>query len=234
MYDLDEREIIDDDSLKALIGKNEAKTVIANLQVPEDIDLNDDYTIIVKTEDYICNQKYKDIKVIRNQKKLEIVNFETPGIASCGEQIDVKVEVENLGLDDQEFSLIFKSNALNIDEKIQNIKIEKYGDKNKITKEFSAEIPEDQKEGEYELAIILQGNERLVQTKNFRLNCLDGLFFEKASDSDAIKLKSIVEEQSDKDESMNRNTIVLALMLLTSFVSIAFLFLSHKIFYGKK
>ena len=132
------------------LGDGRTRTVKMDLEIPEDLNLEDDYVIFVKAKDSKCGQNYKSIKINRPQNALVISKFNLPESAICGETLTAEITVENVGSQDQQAALTLKNNDLEIDERT-TFELEEYGQEDKETLKFTFEIPNDIETGEYEI-----------------------------------------------------------------------------------
>ncbi len=153
LYDLDEDESVKDaeDDIKIKPGKSE--TIELEIKIPDDVEENDfAIYVFVEDEEERCNSEYVEIDIEREKHKVIIENIEiTPELVSPGNDIKVKVDIENIGSSDEDFYIKIENSELNISEKTEEFEIEEYGEDDKETKTFYVKIPENAEEKDYEI-----------------------------------------------------------------------------------
>lgn len=175
LYDLDSDRSVDSMDSYGTINSDRSRTFKLNFEVPEDLDLEDNYAFFVKAEDNICAQDYLKLDNLRRlNDKLYISRFDMPSEVSCGDAVNAKVTVDNIGSNDQNGVIIYlKNRELKIDESSPRISIEQYGESDRESKEFTFLIPDNVLTGDYtiESSVSYSGvTEKL--TKKIRVNCL--------------------------------------------------------------
>jgi hypothetical protein len=158
LYDLSEGETIEEDKEKIKIKSGESETVELNIEIPKDLeDIDNKFYIFVKTEDKdnrtICNEDYTEVNIDRESDDVIIENLKiSPMIVSPGSILDVTVEVENIGSDEQEdIYVTLEIEELDIKEKSEEFDIEEFGEDDKKRLNFLLKIPKDAEEGTYSL-----------------------------------------------------------------------------------
>jgi len=174
LYDMDEENTIEDkkDSMDVDEGKNEDFEF--TITVPNDIE-DHDYAIFVLAEgkngETLCNEKYVEINLERKDHDVIVSDvIISPEISFPGGDIDVKVDVENIGNDEEDVTIQIKNTELGILVTSEEFEIEEYDEDDFESKSFNIQIPEDAEEKEYELTVTVyfdNGDEKHTLTKNF-------------------------------------------------------------------
>jgi len=232
LYDLTKNKSVAENTGSVDVSEGKRQTIRLDLTIPYDLDLDHPYELFVKAEDDICNQNHSKIELQRHSEKLIITEFELAKEAKCGGDIITQLGVKNIGASDQNVSITLKNNQLNINEEINGLDIEKFGKKDKMDKEFSIKIPENSKNGEYIVNLNVRGKEILSESRTIKIKgCDERDTTEKEKQTRVIEtlqlnngLEGNITEQSYAKAS---NTILIALMLLTTFVGLAFLFFCY-------
>ena len=165
LYNIDE----DDDEIevesdKETIKIGDSKNFELELYVPNDFNEGDRYVLFVKAyedgeEDTQCAQKIIDVEFERENSDLKIKKLEIPSSVYPGKYLDVFINVENLGDDNEDAYIILNINKLGISEKTESFELEEYGEDNSFSEILSIKIPEDADEGNYTLNVLVDGEE---------------------------------------------------------------------------
>ena len=165
LYNIDE----DDDEIKVESDKEtikigDSKNFELELYVPNDFNEGDRYVLFVKAyedgeEDTQCAQKIIDVEFERENSDLKIKKLEIPSSVYPGKYLDVFINVENLGDDNEDAYIILNINKLGISEKTESFELEEYGEDNSFSEILSIKIPEDADEGNYTLNVLVDGEE---------------------------------------------------------------------------
>lgn len=161
-----------DDREKSVESKDEKvkekddKTFKLKIDVPDNFDNGDNYLIFVKAyedgeEKIQCNQNAVEISLER--EKHDVIIKDTtiaPQIIYSGKNIDVFVDIKNVGEKNENVYVILENSALKIYEKSETFELEKYGDNDFSTKMFFVKIPSNAKEGKYPLKIKIMFNDK--------------------------------------------------------------------------
>ncbi|MFH1802980.1 MAG: Ig-like domain-containing protein [archaeon] len=152
------------------LGDKRSRTVRLDLEIPEDLDIEDDeFVIFVRAKDDECGQEYIPISINRPNNDLVISDFGIPIDAICGEVIEAEVKVENLGAEDQQATLTVVNDDLEIDGRT-TFDIEQYGNEDKESRKFTFEIPNDIETGEYEIEAKVSYAINKVETLSRTIN----------------------------------------------------------------
>ena len=162
LYDIEEDESIEDEKENVKIKSGKSETVELEIKIPDDVESND-FAIYVYVEDDEdrCNSDYVLIEIERQDNDLRIKeSLLNPILAYPGGNIDVFVDVENQGSNDEEdIYFTVKNNELGIYVKEGPFEIEEYGEDDTLTKTLRVQIPVNAKEGEYSFDIGVEGKE---------------------------------------------------------------------------
>ncbi len=172
--DGDKSEADTDDSLEVKSGRTE--NIKLNLEIPQDLDTNDDYVLLITAEDNICNQEYIPINFVRSKDKIIIDDISLPENAICGDIINSEVSVFNIGKDNQNNVVVSLTNSkLKLNQKSTAFKLEKYGDNDREDSEFSFTIPNNVESGDYDIRVdVGYGNGFISSsTKKINIQCVN-------------------------------------------------------------
>tara|TARA_Y100000310_G_scaffold114158_1_gene112656 strand:+ start:3021 stop:8414 length:5394 start_codon:yes stop_codon:yes gene_type:complete len=160
LYNIDE-----DDEEKSIesndeeVKEDDSETFKLEIDVPNDFDDGDDYVIFVKAyedgeEDTQCNQNAVGIDLEREKHEVIIKDVSiTSQIIYSGNNINVFVDVENVGSKDEDVYVTLENSALEISEKSETFELEEHGNDDFFTHMFFVKIPNNAKKGEYPLSI---------------------------------------------------------------------------------
>jgi|GEM_PF-2675169 hypothetical protein len=148
----DEEEIEDEDS----------ETFDLTLDLPEDLNENDDYILYVKAyedgdEDENCNEESIDIDIEREDHDVRIEEvIVNPNIANCGDLVSISVEVQNEGTkDEDDVSVKVSNNILGLNQVSNKFNLEENDDEDSAIKRFTFTIPKNTQEGNYGISAIV-------------------------------------------------------------------------------
>ena len=153
LYDIEEEESIEDIEENLDVDEGEYEEFDFNFTIPSDVE-SEDFAIYVyvEGEDDECNSNYVEVGIERKKHQVVISDIITDRESiSPGEEIEVKVKIENQGRSDEDVFILVEIPSLNVSQKSEEIEIEKYGDKNKETEVFYLRIPEKAQYGYYDI-----------------------------------------------------------------------------------
>jgi hypothetical protein len=155
LYDLtsDTYEASKSDDLSLRAGQS--SSISLALKIPEDLDLTDDFVIMVKAEDELCNMNYIPVAIRRPKHIVKITSFFLPERAYCGETINAEVKIENSGSSDENVYLNLNNKNLSLDKSTDNFNLEKYSGSNKVEKTISFIVPDNVANGTYPIRLSL-------------------------------------------------------------------------------
>jgi len=147
------------------IEEGEDETFILSIKIPtdsRDISEDENYRLYIKAfdddnEDEECIQDSVslDIKLEKHDIKIEESSRLLPSTAYCGETVTLIVDVTNVGEKDEDVTLSVENSALFINEVSDTFEIENFDsdNNNEGSRTFRFDIPEDAREGDYNLNI---------------------------------------------------------------------------------
>ena len=184
LYDFTEDNEIENIDDTISIDENDKDKIEFEIKVDEDLEEDNKHFIYAKAADEdnesICNEKYLEIEIERERHNVIIDSFELPEKALCGDWIDSKVSVKNIGKRDEDVYLKIENKELNISAKSDEFELKKFDadnkDKHKATKDFSIKIPENINvkniSGNYKIkATAVYGSRETVSEKNIAVEC---------------------------------------------------------------
>ncbi len=154
-------DITDEDSVKSMndnikIKRMDGDTLNFVLDVPEDIDVDNDYAIFVRVVDkgeVYCNEDFVKINLERSDDNVVIDNFRIVGSdLICGNYVFVEGKIKNLGMSGQD-DVVFavKNSDFNISEESEKFELEEFGKDDSVKKSFGFRIPDDSEAGSYKI-----------------------------------------------------------------------------------
>lgn len=221
---IDERVEVDEDATEILN---------LELQIPSDLDLDDDYVLFVKVDDDICNQEHVSLDIKRPASKVVISEFEIPDKVSCGDVVSVEIEIENVGSKDKDVSIALASGKLGVSEKSGTFKLEKYGEDDRETRKFTFSVDDDLKPGVYTVIASVSYSGKIERVSHdLEVTCLEevvqDLYVGAPPVYDTLNLGGEVEGSSERP-----NYLSIAVMLGMAFVLAAVLIAGYFVV-GKK
>ena len=153
LYDLDKDEAVEnvDDNLKVKEGKDEDLKL--TLKVPNDIELDDDFALLVvagEDDDKFCNQAYVEIGFNKEKHKVVINEVSSDRTEySAGDRVNLKVDLDNIGQNDEDVYILVSNSALNLSVKSEKFEIK---EDDSETQEIYFDLPSDEK-GNYEFLV---------------------------------------------------------------------------------
>lgn len=154
LYDIDKDKSIESVESEGDVDSDRSRTFRLYMDIPEDLDTENQHAFFVKAEDDLCAQDYLLLTNLeRKDDDLQITTFDAPGTLACGESGTVRVRVENVGNDDQRnIAITLLNRELDITETSERFTLDSYGDDNdRETQEFLITVPQDAEAGEYDL-----------------------------------------------------------------------------------
>ena len=145
------------------LDEDEDDTVELILEIPEDIDTDNDLIVFVSTyedgnDNEQCDWEYEDGLDFKRRK--HDVNIEkiliSPSTVKAGKTVDVKVDVENVGdRDEEDVYVKVKNGELSVDKRSELFDVDSYekGDDDEYSVTITFTVPEDAEEDNYDLEI---------------------------------------------------------------------------------
>ncbi len=243
LYNVNEEKSIVEDSGDVKLEEGRREIIRFELDIPEDLDLNDNYVLFVRAKDGICNQVSMKLDLERPKDKIMISEFSLPEKAVCGDTVSSKLKVENFGSEDRDVVLSVRSNKLNINEKTETIELEEFGNDDSFSREFKWALPANIETGEYTITALVEGSLiNVVENKKIDIECGDNESEEEEpvesrglESVGAIKLNNdSARGESKENNSKGNNVLLISIMLLATFVGVAFLFFVYYVSREKK
>ncbi|HRZ85607.1 MAG TPA: tandem-95 repeat protein, partial [Candidatus Paceibacterota bacterium] len=157
LYNLDEDKYLADEKTKVNLKKGESENYEIEIEIPKDIDDSDKFAILVIVEDGICNLKYNEISLEREEDAISIERFYiNPSPAEKGEIVDFNVKVKNIGTEEQEgLKIKIENSDLDLSLTSESFDLEEYDEDDTATKMIEWNIPEDIENGEYKITATI-------------------------------------------------------------------------------
>ena len=166
LYNLDEDdEISSVESDSVNINDGDTETFELELEVPKssDLDTADTYVLYIKAyedgdEEDNCNQDSLNLNLKRESHDVVVKDITLiPSSVTCGENIEIKVDVENQGTkDEDDVYIIVKNSELGLNLESNKFDLDKYsGSEESATKRFNFVIPAGASAKEYLLEAVV-------------------------------------------------------------------------------
>lgn len=239
LYDLSEDESIESIETEATISSNRDREIkFRDLEIPEDLDLDNDYVLLLTAEDDICNLDYKTINIDRQEDNIIISEFNLPETAKCGATIQVEIEVENLGSDDHDVTIEIENRPLGISESSEKFTLNEFDEKDdKETKTFTLQIPEDAIPEQYTIRANIDTYEQITETQTIKITCDQTQNFVTEGPS-TITLSSEESQLNSKtSKAISKKSMIYTLLisiLLLTIVLLGILFYNNKYLWKTK
>jgi len=161
-YDITDNKIIEKDSKTLSINKNKNKIIGFEFDIGVNLDADNNYALLTVINDDQCNQEFKKIDLVRKDNEVIINKIEIKqNELICGDPLNLKVYVQNIGNNDQDVYIKLKNSKLKIDEQTEGFKLEKFDKDDSEKREFNLNIPDNIKSGPYTLRTeISYGNQK--------------------------------------------------------------------------
>lgn len=157
------------------VKAGQTTTTSLSIKVPENLDLVDEFVLMLKAEDDICNMNYIPLSIRRPRHIVKITSFFLPDEAFCGETVNAEIKVENTGSNDENVYINLKNQNLSFDKSSDKFTLEKYSGSNKASKTLSFAVPDDATNGTYaiRLSVYYSDENRMeFMSKNIEvINC---------------------------------------------------------------
>ena len=159
LYNIDEDdEIESEESNDEEVDEGDSETFKLEIEVPDDFE-DDDYLIFVKAyedgeEETQCNQKVVEIDLEREKRKVIIKEVSiNPQIVYSGNNINIFVDLQNIGSNDEDVYLTLENTILEISETSETFELEEFDQDDTSTQIFFVTVPSDAKAGDYQFII---------------------------------------------------------------------------------
>jgi len=209
------------------------------LDIPNDIDTENDYVIFVRVVDgdeVYCNEEFVKIDLERAEDDVRIESFKIvesskddpvgPEDLVCGDSFSVEGRIKNFGSSDQD-DVVFsvKSSELEIFEKTEEFELEGFGDDDDVRKSFSFKIPGDALKGVYEIeGVVSYGSDEVSMIVDLDLGkCRE--FSVSSSVIEPVGLNGVFSESAREDENELGFVVLIGGLILLVVVLVGFLFL---------
>lgn len=225
LFDITEDEIIQEAEESISIEEDDDSSVDILLEVPEDIEEDSKYAILVVADDSgeeVCNQKYVKINIKRQKDRVLVSEIKIPENLVCGDIATMEITVDNIGRNDANVFLRVENNGLNISKETEDFTIEKYGDKDSITKKIDIEIPSGAKAGQYSIKTVLRG--KGIEIKTYENIITLEQCKEIQESSNEIETIKILSRQ---EQAIQRNTSTWIILILIATGAILLIYLVY-------
>lgn len=152
-------ELKNEESNDEKIDNGDTENFELELSVPKDFDEDDDYLVYVKAyeedeEETQCIQKVVKVNLDREKHNVVIGDLIlSSDTFYAGDNLDVFVEVENIGSSDEDVYLTLEVLNLGISERTDTFELEEFGQDDFDARTFYAKIPSTANEGDYTLRV---------------------------------------------------------------------------------
>jgi len=176
LYDLTEDEVVENYDYTTEVNENSGRILNVELRTPYDLPEENDYALFVQINDEdeeYFNEDYVRINLDRENYKVVIDKIEFVDQVSCGNYLNVKVKVRNMGSDDVMTYFKIENSVLKINERTEDFELEAYEGKDSMTKTFRFKIPDEVEKEIYGIKVstYFEGK-RFIDTKNIVVDCV--------------------------------------------------------------
>jgi hypothetical protein len=217
LYDITDDDEIDDITDSLSVDGTDTETIKFELDVPQDLDEDNDYAIFVKAEDGSnCNEEYIPISIKRKSHDMVINLLDiSPLDAYCGDLLHINTRVKNEGTKNENAYLVLENKVLNIYEKSEEFKIEKYGEDDEYKSSFDVKIPDNAQTGKYEIkAQLVYGSETSSLLKEITVNCKNVEAQEQNMQTEPVKLEGTPQQAIVEGHTNNVIILIAALVVI--------------------
>jgi len=177
LYDVTENEVIEKEKDSFNIKSDEYEYSDFNFFISEDLNEDNEYAIFVYVEnEQVCNDDYKRVTINRKEHNVVIEDFEIKEGESfaCGDYLNTKVEVKNIGANEEDVYIRIRNQDLGINYKSEGFSLEEYGESDSEAREFGLVISDNSTAGEYVLKAEVIFNNRVsyVEKKIILRECM--------------------------------------------------------------
>ena len=170
LYDLEEEDSVKKINENLRVKDRDSETLDFEIEIPNDIE-NEEFALYVYAEDKngLCNSAYKEIEILRKDHDVVIERIEiNPSIVSSGDEIEVVVDVKNLGTEEEEAYIKLEIPEIKFSKTSEKFDIEEFGEDDEKTERFFIVLPSNLSEKEYELkASVFFGKESNYSVMSF-------------------------------------------------------------------
>lgn len=229
LYNLDRDRSEEDTSVESEVRSGAARIVRTDMDIPTDIEIDHDYALFVKAiEGDQCAQSYSLLTLEWPQNLIEIDNVEMPRTVSCGDQVNSRVRVDNLGTREQSVIVSLENSRLDMDLDSSLFTLEEAGEDDSQTSEFSFTVPEDAESGSYDIKIVARyGSKTVTETRTVDVICVEETvagsetLAQPIEGESALILNTAREMLNGKSENVKDRASILAFMSLNFLLVIA-------------
>jgi hypothetical protein len=152
LYDIVEEDSLDKFEDKIKIDENDDAKIEFDLEIPSDFEDSEFAVYFYVEGEDLCNTDYVNIDIERKKHDVRIDKINVnPDPARPGEEIEVQVSIENLGLKSEDVIIEIEIPALGVNDGTEEFEIEEYGEDDSEKQEFLITIPQSFSEGNYEI-----------------------------------------------------------------------------------
>lgn len=211
LYDLTNDEVVEREKDSFDISVNAFEYSDFEFVIPKDLDENNDYSVFVYVESGDnCNQDYKEIKINRKEDEIIIDRFDlTEGIYSCGDYLNSRVSVSNLGNKNQDVYIKISSSGLGINERSETFELERFGESDSENKDFILKISDNAAAGEHTIKAEAYFKGRMVAKEQSIVLGECKLKKVDSAPAGAVKLAGVLSEVSDVSKGISFWDLVL-------------------------
>ena len=216
LYDSDKEKSVDRFRENEEIKRDSSRILRLNFDIPEDVDDDNNHILFIKaSSEGQCTQLSREINIDRPEDLVEIVSFNIPSSAECGETIISNINVENLGSDDKEVNLEISNSALSI-RHVERFEIENFGDDDEVSRDIKIKIPDNSRNGNYSIRALINYDGGLF-TKSYDLevtNCKVQSIRVSQGEEDNIEEKKDESNVEKKDYSEYYYILIIDLIII--------------------
>ncbi len=213
-YDVKEDESLVKEMSSVEIKSGRSKTITQKITLPDYLDPENNFALLVVVKDDMCNQKSMPVKIELQKEDIVIEEVTLPQTATCGDAIEANVKMENRGKKDQSVKIKITNDKLRIHKESEPVELEEYGKDDRESKNLSLILPPRVESGTYTLEIrALSSTEQKITKKDIEIQC----------PSEEVLVRRSTEEETTitpsplkvkREQAEKRNTVLPYLILV--------------------
>ncbi len=219
LYDLNEEESLDKIKGKIKIDEDDDEKIELEMEIPDDFQDSEFAVYLYVEGEDLCNSEFVEIEIERKKHDVKIKRIKVePDRVEPGENMNIIVEVENLGTSDEDVVIEIEIPALNLKDGSDEFEIEEFGEDDSEREKFVITIPQEFKEGSYDLiARVFYDNEEEMDEKKSQFVVLNretkiyeqGFQNNSSQDSGVQESNLIILSKSDGESKITGSVIQL-------------------------
>ncbi len=174
LMDKETDRVVESEKTEIKIEGDERSIVRLNLIVPEDLEKDGNrFSLKVEVNDQECSSEAVDIRIKRPSNKLSISRFDLPARAQCGEIIQIRTRISNIGSKAQDVEMILENSEIGL-RKQESFSLERFDEEDTETFSYSFKIPGDiDKKLNVRVSASSEDAATVRETKEIEVSCFN-------------------------------------------------------------